>query len=63
MKGGDNIDYLHEIGWYFNHLSDQADIIRKLDMDKYKHYTDRQIFEELIQDKIQELSEVSGKEN
>jgi hypothetical protein len=40
---------------YFNMLSDKADEIRKLDRDHYKHYTDKQILEELLDDKIQEL--------
>ncbi|MFO1442686.1 hypothetical protein KDN24_05595 [Bacillus sp. Bva_UNVM-123] len=50
--------YLHEIAAYFNMLSDKADEIRKLDRDKYKHYTDMQIFEEIIDDKIKALKNI-----
>jgi hypothetical protein len=51
------MDYLHEIAWYFNMLSDKCDIIRKLDMDKYKHCTDKEILELLLHEKIIELEE------
>lgn len=54
------MDYLYEIANYFNMLSDKADEIRKLDRDRYKHYKDKEILEELIDDKIKELK---GEEN
>lgn len=54
------MDYLYEIAIYFNMLSDKADEIRKLDRDHYKHYKDKQILEELLDDKIRELK---GEEN
>jgi hypothetical protein len=49
------MDYLYEIAAYFNMLSDKADEIRKLDRDHYKHYKDKEIFEEILNDKIEEL--------
>lgn len=52
------MDYLHEIAFYFNSLSDKADKIKKLDRDKYKHYTDMQLLDELLDEKIRELEGV-----
>lgn len=52
------MDYLFEIAHYFNSLSDKADKIRQLDMDKYKHYKDKEILEEILDDKIRELEGV-----
>lgn len=49
------MDYLHEIAFYFNSLSDKADKIRQLDRDKYKQYKDMEILEKILDDKIREL--------
>jgi len=49
------MDYLHEIAFYFNSLSDKADKIKKLDRDKYKHFKDMQLLDELLDEKIEEL--------
>lgn len=51
------MNYLYEIAWYFNYLSDQCDKIRKLDRDNFKHHTDKEILEELLQKKIDSLEE------
>jgi hypothetical protein len=47
--------YLHEIAFYFTMLSDKADEIRKLDRDRFKHNTDMEILEEILDDKIKSL--------
>jgi hypothetical protein len=47
--------YLYEIALYFNMLSDKADEIRKLDRDYYKHHSDMEILEEVLNDKIESL--------
>lgn len=51
------MDYLHEIGAYFNRLSDQADKIRQLDRDSYKHDKDMEILEKVMQQEIDRLEE------
>jgi hypothetical protein len=53
--------HLYEIANYLNMLSDKADKIRALDRDRFKHYSDIQILEEIIDDRITEL-ENEGKE-
>jgi hypothetical protein len=55
IKGGYSMRYLHEIALYFNILSDKADEIRKLDRDHYKHHSDMEILEEVLNDKIESL--------
>jgi hypothetical protein len=55
IKGGYSMRYLHEIALYFNTLSDKADEIRKLDRDHYKHHSDMEILEEVLNDKIESL--------
>jgi hypothetical protein len=47
--------YLYEIALYFNMLSDKEDEIRKLDRDHYKHHSDMEILEEVLNDKIESL--------
>jgi hypothetical protein len=47
--------YLHEIAFYFTKLSDKADEIRKLDRDHFKHNTDMEILEEVLNEKIETL--------
>ena len=49
------MNYLYELATFFNSLSDKADEIRTLDRDQFKHYTDLQIFEEVIDEKIEKL--------
>lgn len=49
------MNFLFEVAAYFNMLSDKADEIKKLDKDKYKHCTDMQILEEVINEKIETL--------
>jgi hypothetical protein len=48
--------YLHEIAFYFTMLSDKADEIRKLDRDHFKHHSDMEILEEVLNDKINSLN-------
>lgn len=51
------MDYLHEVGAYLNKLSDQADKIRQLNRDSYKHDKDMEILEKVMQQEIDRLEE------
>lgn len=46
---------LYEIALLLNSLSDKADEIKKLDRDRFKHHTDLQILEVILDEKIEKL--------
>lgn len=49
---------LYELASYLNQLSDMADLIKKLDRDTYKHYSDIEVLELVLKEKIEQLKNV-----
>jgi Txe/YoeB family toxin of Txe-Axe toxin-antitoxin module len=46
---------LYEMADYLKRLSDITDLIKKLDRDTYKHYSDMEILEMVLNEKIEQL--------